>query len=338
MRLTPRSRRRREVSSNEASIFLSPNEKLDHTPGGNEGTSIFSFEAGVESLEDARHTTITRSSSYIPSPFSRSRTSVTSRSAQPVSSSVGESGGGNLQIETRSLLGAQDSTSTLDYIISSNARTAALDCDGSLSEASDEPFVLANPTALAQERDAMTMPPPRPSRRRRTLPTPMNVSINAPTNTNDSVPSSRKKIDNITNVTCDVNLTSGTTTLSQRDVSISCHGDKRTDHMIDTSLIKPSDNYIRKYSGRLLPIESCSSLVGLGVSNSSLSVVDSNQEPSTPTKKLDAFMGIDSSSQMSPSKATVRVSLSDADNVHYTIASMAVLHQQSSPRMMACES
>jgi len=335
MRLTPRSRRRREVSSNEASIFLSPNEKLDHTPGG---TSTFSFEAGVESLEDARHTTITRSSSYIPSPFSRSRTSVTSRSAQPVSSSVGESGGGNLQIETRSLLGAQDSTSTLDYIISSNARTAALDCDGSLSEASDEPFVLANPTALAQERDAMTMPPPRPSRRRRTLPTPMNVSINAPTNTNDSVPSSRNKIDNITNVSCDVNLTSGTTTLSQRDVSISCHGDKRTDHMIDTSLIKPSDNYIRKYSGRLLPIESCSSLVGLGVSNSSLSVVDSNQEPSTPTKKLDAFMGIDSSSQMSPSKATVRVSLSDADNVHYTIASMAVLHQQSSPRMMACES
>jgi len=41
---------------------------------------------------------------------------------------------------------------------------------------------------------------------------------------------------------------------------------------------------------------------------------------------IDAF--VDSTSPGTPSKNSVRISRSDADNVHLTIASMAVLHQQ----------
>jgi len=334
MRLTPRSRRHRDELSSETSMFLSPNEKLNYGSPVNRGTSILSFEGGLESLEAARP------SSYVPSPFSYSRMSVASLTSQGVAPFVGESGG-SLRVETRSLLGVQDSTSTLDYIISANARAAALDCDGSLSDESDGPFVLANPTTLAQERDVMTMPPPRPSRRRRMSPAPRSISIDALTYINNKS-TIQTEIDSVRDISHDVNPTSGTMTQNEMNVLISSHGDKKLDLKSDLShaqssnkLKSPSSRYDRDYFGRLQHIESCCSLVGLGLAESSSSM-DSNAEPATPPKNLNTI--IDSTFPRTPTNDSVRISCSDADNVHLTIASMAVFHQQPSPTMTACYS
>ena len=335
MTLTPRSKRHREESSRETSTFLSPkelsretstflspNEKLDK-----ENTPIFSFEGGVESLEEAK-----RTPSYVPSPYSCSRSSVTPRIAQAVSSFVGESGGGRFRVETRSLLGAQDCT-TLGCIISANARAAALDCDGSLSVDSTEPFLLANPNTLAQERDVMNMPPPRPSRRRRMSPARVSIPIDVSTHIKNDLKNIQNEIDIDDDISRDVNPTHGSSTQSQMNDSSSSHdGVKKLNPSSNLPQTKSgkkleatNSRYGRKHSLRLQPIESYSSLVRIGLSESSSSI----KEPTTPPKKSHAFF--DSRSPGTPSKNSVRISRSDADNVHLTIASMAVFHQQLSP-------
>ena len=318
IKLTPRSSRQRDDSSNEASIFLSPNEKFDHPLARKESTSVFTFEGGMGCLEGARQRSEVRTSSYVPSPFSCSRTSITSRTAQTTSSSVGESRGGSLQVDTRSLLGPQDSTSTLDYIISTNARIAAQDCDGSLSDNSDEPFVLANPAILDQERNAITMPPPRPSRRRK-----MSLASST-TNMNDNETSTNElgsdmNPSSVTRICC---------AADNFDPNSDC--DKKFNPSIDLP------RYSHKYSTRLKPIESYCSLVGLGLTESSSSIIDFNPEPSTPLTKLGDFT--DSTPPGTLSKTSVCISRSDADNVHLTIANMAVLHQEKSPTLTACSS
>ena len=327
LKLTPRSRRQRDDLSSESSIFLSPKETLDRTPAGrNERTPIFSFEGGLESLESSRRSVGMNVSPYVPVKFPLSRSSTTSRNGQTVSSIVKESGGGNLRIETRSLLETQDSSSTLDYIIASNARIAAQNCDDSLSDDSDGLFVLTNPTVLAEERDAMIMPPPRPSRRRRMSPNPVSISFDASATFTDSELSSD---------------THPASSVGTRSPSTSNRGDERTNLGIDFAFMQSdtktkfaNTRYVQKYSSRLEPIESCCSLVGLGLTESSASVMDSNPGHTTPPPILDS--SIDSTPPGTPSKTSVRLSRSDADNVHLTIANMAVLHQEHSPSLTAC--
>lgn len=342
MRLTPRSRRGRDELSSEASILLSPIENLDHASVGKEGTSIFSFEGGTEFLEEAKQKAMTRSSSYVPSPFSCSRTSVASKTAHPASPFVGESRGGNFRVETRSLLGAQDSTATLDDIISANARSSALDCDGSLSVDSDVPFVLTNPTTLAKERDTMTMPPPRPSRRRKVSLAPVFVSIDASTHINENKITIQNEIDVGNNNSRNMNLSSGIVSHSQINILSLRYGeDKKLDSSNNFTESSPKSKSTNtrndhNYFGRLKHIESSCSLVGLGLAESSSSTIDYNAEPGTPPTKLDTF--ISSTPPRTPSMTSVRISRSDADNVHLTIASMAVHYQQPSPTLMACNS
>jgi hypothetical protein len=329
IRLTPRSRRRREDVSSETSMFLAPNEKLDHPSEGNEGTSIFSFEDGMESRR--KRATI-RSSGFVSSPFSGSRASIVSRSGQAMSSFVEDSGGGSLRVETRSLLGAQDSTSSLDHIISSNARIEALDCDGSLSDDSNEPFVLANPSALAEERDAMTMPPPRPSRRRRISPARVAIPFDASTHEKCNDTTIQREID-LKNVDNSANPTACTTTRSQMNKNLGRHTLNSSCDLSQTQsgdAIKPTNKgRDRKFLGRLEPIDSCCSLMGLESADSSSSMTSPNTGPRTHPTKLDSFL--DSTPPRTPSKASVRVSYLD-------IACMAVLHQQQSPTLAACKS
>ncbi len=326
IKLTPRSRRQRDELSNESSIFLSPNETLDRTTSRNEGPSIFTFEGGMESFE-----AIKRTSSYEPSPFSSSRTSMASRKGQAISSVLGESGRGSLRVETRSLLGDQDSTATLDYIISANARVASQDCDGSLSDDSDEPFVLANPSILAQERDAMTMPPPRPSRRRRMSPTTYSNS----TDVSSQIHTGETPTTKLESV---LNQASATGS----DFEMNGEGKQLIPsmeflHLQSGNKAKSANSmYFHNYSGRLQPIESCSSLVGLGLTESTSSLMGSKMDPATPPTKLDAL--IDCTPPGTPSKTSICISRSDADNVHLTIANMAVLHQELSPTLTACSS
>jgi len=324
IKLTPRSRRQKEELSNESSIFLSPNEKLDRTSSRNESPSIFTFEGGMESFEDTRQRAIMRTCSYEPSPFSSSRTSMASRKGQAISSVRGESGSGSLRVETRSLLGDQDSTSTLDYIISANARIAAQDCDGSLSDDSDEPFVLANPNILAQERDAITMPPPRPCRRRRMSPT--------------STFSNSADVSSTTKLESGINQASAAEKhCEMNDEDKQLNPRKEFIYTQWGNKAKSANSmYFHNYSGRLQAIESCSSLVGLGLSESSSTLMGSKIDPATPPRKLDAL--IDCTPPGTPSKTSICISRSDADNVHLTIANMAVLHQELSPTLTACRS
>ena len=328
IKLTPRSRRQKEEFSSESSIFLSPNETLDHPFSRNETAPIFTFEGGVESLEKRRRP-IMRTSSFEPSPFSSSRTSIASRTGQAVSSVVGDSRRGSLRVETRSLLGAQDSTSTLDYIISANARIAAQDCDGSLSDDSDEPFVLTNPSTLAQERDAMKMPPPRPSRRRRMSPK-NSADTSSQIYGNDTI-TAKFAIDMnqkpVAGIHCAMN-------------DESKNANPSDDFLLTESEYKttfPNNRYAHNYSDRLQPIESCCSLVGLGLTESSSSLIGSKTDPATPPRKLDGLL-IDCTPPGTPSKASICISRSDADNVHLTIANMAVLHQELSPTLTVCNS
>ena len=92
----------------------------------------------------------------------------------------------------------------------------------------------------------------------------------------------------------------------------------------------------RIYASRLEPIESCCSLVGLGLTESSSAIMDSNMDPATPPTKLD--VSADYSPDMTSSNCSVRISRSDADNVKKTICSMAIDHQQLSPTLTACKS
>ena len=123
---------------------------------------------------------------------------------------------------------------------------------------------------------------------------------------------------------------------------VSNHGDKKFNPNSDLRQTQSSDvrksinsRYDHKYSGRLQPIASCCSLVGLGLAESS-SMMDSNTEPTTPPTKLDA--SYDSTPPRTPSKSSVCISRSDADNVHLTIANMAALHQNLSPTLTTCNS
>lgn len=320
IRLTPRSRRHRE---DENSIFLSPNEKLERDSTANENTSISSFEGGVESLKETIQRTASKSSTYVPSPLSCSRTSIISDSAFG-----GDFSRGSIRVETQSLLGTFDSTSTLDYIISANRRAAGSDFDGSLSDSSSEAFVLANPTMLAQERDAMAMPPPRPSRRRRMSPSP--VSRRGSNHLNE------EKIENesVNDVACGDSPNPKKVIEFQLNGIISSCEDEKQEFSTRSCYIKPSpakrkSNY--NQVGRLPPIESCCSLVGLGLAESSSSMTESNTEPRTPPSKLNASN--DGKRTSSPSKSSVRISRSDADNIHLTITRMALFHQQSSPTL-----
>ena len=327
IRLTPRSRRRSEDTSNESSIFLSPNEKLDHGPSGKDSTPIFSFETGIESLDGGRQRTTTRSSSYVPSPFSCSRTS------------------GGVRVETRSLLGEQDSTSTLDCIISAaNARANVLNCDGSLSDDSSEPFVLANPSTLAQERNAMTMPALRPTRRRRMSPPPISILIDVPSQSIESKTTAQDTVDVVGGSICAKTPTLDSPNDNRMNDTISSHdGGKTISRRSISSHAKPIEEAKatngmrgRIYASRLEPIESCCSLVGLGLTESSSAIMDSNMDPATPPTKLD--VSADYSPDMTSSNCSVRISRSDADNVKKTICSMAIDHQQLSPTLTACKS
>ena len=323
IRLTPRSRRHREDAN---SIFLSPNEKLECASISNEGTSIFSFEGGVKVPKDAKERAVSKSSSYVPSPFTSSRVSLTSGAAFA---------GDCSRVETQSLLGACDSTSTLDYILSSNARAIASDFEGSLSDSSSEVFVLANPTTLAQERDAMTMPPPRPSRRRRMSPT--HVSSRASNELNMKILVGNKT-DAVDFGSSGETLTPDSVFQFQRNGMISSCAEK-TEELSARSSDKPKPTKRKtdhKYVGRLKPIESCCSLVGLDLTEPSSSMADSNGEPSTPPSKLNASINVHS--PRISSKSSVRISRCDAENIHLTIARMALLHQQSSPTISACSS
>jgi len=286
-----------------------------------------------------------RSSSYIPSPFSCSRSSVTSR--MELTSPADRGGSRNLRVETRSLFGPQDSSNTtLDFMDAANARAAALNCDnGSLSDdESDESFVLANPVTLAQEQDLMSMPPPRPSRRRRITP-PLDDDNNIPeTNAASSTMNQ-----------CD-HLTSSTTSLvglafnqSQEDMLDSISGHARVDEenlspkltldgneddssyppkITSTGLKTAVGNYDHKYFDWLKTIESYSSMAGLDLEPSSNGTsLDANGRPYTPPLMKDG--------SLTPlSNTCVRISRSDADNVHLTIAKMAAAHEHCSPGLM----
>mmetsp|Transcript_20884 Transcript_20884/g.42476 ORF Transcript_20884/g.42476 Transcript_20884/m.42476 type:complete len:110 (-) Transcript_20884:322-651(-) len=87
------------------------------------------------------------------------------------------------------------------------------------------------------------------------------------------------------------------------------------------------------------PSETSSSLLGLKLTEySTMDDGDNdndNERPQTPPTMLENSLSQTPSSRSSVS--SVRISRSDANNVHLTIASMAAVHQQHpSPTIMAC--
>lgn len=244
--------------------------------------------------------------------------------------------GRSLRVETRSLLGTQDDSNntTLDFMAAANARAAALDCDdvGSLSDdESDVSFLLVNPVIIAQERDTVSMPPPRPSRRRRMSPPGDDDDEDKSTTTSgvDEDMVSPKKL------TMDGNI----------EDDSSCP-QKVTD------LKKSVGNYDRKYFDWLKSVKSYSSMDGLDLGSALSSPNDLSKGRKSGTSSMDVnvrpytlpIMEDDSLISTFPStpspKSSVRISRSDADNVHLTIAKMAAAHNHEpcSPRLMTCRS
>jgi hypothetical protein len=352
MRLTPRRSHPRchdqgSVSS-ETTMFLSPNDNSQkdsssrRNDGGIIGDNIFSFEGvgGIGSLhkkKKKRQPTVSRPSSYIPSPFSCSRSSITTRSRMDLTPPADSRNlGRSLRVETRSLLGTQDDSNNnpLDFMAAANARAAALDCDdvGSLSDdESDVSFLLVNPVIIAQERDTVSMPPPRPSRRRRMLP-PDDVDDEDKNTTTSGVDEDK--------------LSPKKLTMDGNNEDDSCCTQKVTD------LKKSIGNYDRKYFDWLKSVKSYSSMDGLDLGSSSSLPHDSSKGRKSETSPLDVsirpytlpMMEDDSLISPLPStpspKSSVRISRSDADNVHLTIAKMAAAHnhEHCSPGLMTCRS
>jgi hypothetical protein len=348
MRLTPRRTNQRCLDqgsvSSETTMFLSPNDNSQkdsssrRNDGGIIGDNIFSFEGagGIGSLhkKKKRQPTISRPSSYMPSPFSCSRSSRTPRSRMDRTPPADSRNlGRSLRVETRSLLGTQDDSNntTLDFMAAANARAAALDCDdvGSLTDDdSDVSFLLTNPVILAQERDTVSMPPPRPSRRRRMSPP---VADEEDKNTSNSGVDE----DNLKELTMD--------DINEDDSSCP---QKVTD------LKKSIGNYDRKYFDWLKSVKSYTSMDGLDLGSSSSSPNDSSKGRKSGTSPLDVnikpytlpMMKDDSVISPLPStpspNSSVRISRSDADNVHLTIAKMAAAHnhEHCSPGLMTCRS
>ena len=350
MRLTPRRSHQRGLDqgsvSSETTMFLSPNDTSQNdssrrNDGGIIGDKIFSFEGvgGIGSLhkKKKRQPAVSRPSSYIPSPFSCSRSSMTPRSRMDLTPPADSRNlGKSIRVETRSLLGTQDDSNntTLDFMAAANARAAALDCDdvGSLSDdESDVSFLLVNPVIIAQERDTVSMPPPRPSRRRRMSPPGDDDDEDKSTTTSgvDEDMVSPKKL------TMDGNI----------EDDSSCP-QKVTD------LKKSVGNYDRKYFDWLKSVKSYSSMDGLDLGSALSSPNDLSKGRKSGTSSMDInvrpytlpIMEDDSLISTFPStpspKSSVRISRSDADNVHLTIAKMAAAHNHEpcSPRLMTCRS
>lgn len=259
----------------------------------------------------------------------------------------GSKSNNSIRVETRSLLGNHGSSnSTLKNItLSTNARAAAaLDCDGSLSDESGEPFVLANPVILARERDAVTMPPPRPSRRRKMSPEKETPVRNFFPALDDPATASTSHA---------LNLAPAASAATEgRTKSLSLDGGDEMPDPLATGVssaqqpgirFKPASStanrYDHKYSDRLQSIESCCSLVGLGLAGASSMVAPGcNKEPETPKLASTNNSSYTDYLALSPeSKSSVRISRSDADNVNLTIASMMALNQ-SSPNVTTCRS
>eukprot|EP00536_Pseudo-nitzschia_multiseries_P000051 jgi/Psemu1/282049/fgenesh1_pg.2_\ len=339
LRLTPRSRRHQDCLSNDSSIFLSPSdEKLDPVSPRNEASLVFSFQEGVRSLQPRN--------SYVPSPYSCSRSSVASGRALHFErkSSVGEggkdTGGASLRVETRSLLGPQDSNSVSDIMSAANARSVALDCDKSLTddEGGGEHFVLANPLLLAQERDEMRMPPPRPNRRRRMSSADSDSKSNAQSSEVDD--ESGEDTTRNTNPSLQPTVVSsqvGHQPIAKDDPrmnSSSVNREVLVHHQPIAEMISPGTS-----PGQLRPIESSCSLMGLGLADSSATIDDGNERPQTPPTTLNEYgNSLPQTPSSRSSVSSVRISRSDANNVHRTIASMAAVHQQMYSPLMTCNS
>lgn len=338
MRLTPRSRCRGYSMSSDTSILLSPpNEKFDPSTPSKEQPVLFGgFKGGTtpSSLQQQQ----SRKIPYVPSPYSCSRTSVGPK----------EAAGGSIRVETRSLLGPQDSISNLGLSASDRDRdrAASLDCDGSLTDDDEscDNFFLTNPITLAQERDALNMPPPRPSRRRKisfhsySEQTIQKTKIDGDCCNNTYVNA---------NANANANAYSHTASPNQNKAPFSKHGgykalgpngDFWTRQVIQ---MKPSNSRHgqKQRNGRIdsEPSETSSSLLGLKLTEySTMDDGDNdNERPQTPPTMLENSLSQTPSSRSSVS--SVRISRSDANNVHLTIASMAAVHQQHpSPTIMAC--
>eukprot|EP00537_Pseudo-nitzschia_pungens_P011129 CAMPEP_0172387432 /NCGR_PEP_ID=MMETSP1061-20121228/4730_1 /TAXON_ID=37318 /ORGANISM="Pseudo-nitzschia pungens, Strain cf. pungens" /LENGTH=578 /DNA_ID=CAMNT_0013117061 /DNA_START=362 /DNA_END=2098 /DNA_ORIENTATION=- len=336
MRLTPRSRRHRDAFSNDPSIFLSPNEKLESASPRSECSLVFSFRGDIEPLQ--------RRTSYVPSPYSCSRSSVASGRALGEMKSSDTDGKNDdeessLRVETRSLLGPQDSNSVGDIMASANARSIALDCDKSLSDDENaDYFVLANPSTLAQERDAQSMPPPRPSRRRR-MSTDCNSESKAHTGEDygESDCDSARHVHPISHTAARGQISQPTPKDGRRNKAFDR---SREGHHEPVRKTKLSAMAIGRGSfDKLEPTERCCSLLGLGLAESS-SMMDGNERPQTPPTMWNEFAtSLPPTPSSRSSVSSVRISRSDANNVHRTIASMAAGHQQmSSPGLMTCNS
>ncbi|OEU13947.1 hypothetical protein FRACYDRAFT_269967 [Fragilariopsis cylindrus CCMP1102] len=119
-----------------------------------------------------------------------------------------------------------------------------------------------------------------------------------------------------------------------------------------TDLKKSVGNYDRKYFDWLKSVKSYSSMDGLDLGSALSSPNDLSKGRKSGTSSMDInvrpytlpIMEDDSLISTSPStpspKSSVRISRSDADNVHLTIAKMAAAHnhEHCSPGLLTCRS
>ena len=388
MRLTPRRRclDQENMTGNDtpSSIFLSPRRsKNDSSRNSNidfDGRNVFSFEDGIGSNHDPKQPTVSRSSSYMPSPYSWSRSSVTGRT-NPSSSPTSSTDRYMPKSFTMSLLGPPKNSNNLDFMTAANARaTAALNCgDESLSDKDDDyAFVLANPVALAQEQDSKTMSAPRPRRRRRMSP-PTDVVFDK----DDNHTVSERKVNMNSMDQFDHRASNRTTTLvglaimgipltkdddpTSRLVRVdevmfpknkktAMHGKGRNDasSTFHSQKLRSTTLAVSGYDDRhfdwMESIRSHSSLLDNVVPSPSsamkdfecihsrgkkgLSFQQKNEKPYTsPIIEVDST--IDSITTLSSNSTAVRISRSDPNNVHSTIADMAAAHEHS-PRYEHC--